>query len=249
MKPIKVIIGAALLLALAACGTPTTVTLHNLGNATPNKILELPSINVAAQPTTVPDVSVPTSAAQPTLAPQNASATPFVLLYELYGTPTPTRGASQPSQPTKAANQPTNPPTKVAAQPTQASTIKPTLPPTATKPVTPQPTVPAAGGGDAVAVKGDPVRGKSVFNSAGCAGCHDVSTGGTLVGPSLKGVGPRAATRKPPMSASDYLHESIKTPNAFVVKGFTAGVMVQNYGQTLKDSQIDDLVAYLLSLK
>src|SRR5690349_1094806 len=116
MKIVKFITGAALLLALVACGTPTQVTLHNLSNATPIKLAELPSINVAAQPTTVPDMTVPTSAAQPTLAPQNASATPFVLLYELYGTPTPTRGVSQPSQPTKATNQPTNPPTKVAVE-------------------------------------------------------------------------------------------------------------------------------------
>lgn len=45
-----------------------------------------------------------------------------------------------------------------------------------------------AGVGTAVAqsAAGDPARGKSVF--ARCAACHDLNTGATRLGPSLKGV-------------------------------------------------------------
>lgn len=244
MKTIKFIASVAFLLILTACGIPERPALRNLTNATPVKVLELPAVTPGVQASAVPATAVPVSN---TAVPVSNTAAPtssggFVLIYELYGTPT-QRSDARPTQPA-----PTKPvevqPTQVP--PTQPAQTNPTLPPTATKPVTAAPTAGSSGGG---AVKGDPARGKSLFSSAGCAGCHDVATGGTLVGPSMKGVGTRAATRKPPMTASDYLHESIKTPNAFVVKGFTAGVMVQNYGQTLKDSQIDDLVAYLLSLK
>ncbi len=256
MKTIKFIASVAILLILTACGIPERPALRNLTNATPVKVLELPAVTPGVQASAVPVTAVPVSN---TAVPVSNTAAPtssggFVLIYELYGTPT-QRSDARPTQPvpTKPVEvQPTAQPTQVAqvqptqVPPTQPAQTNPTLPPTATKPVTAAPTAGSSGGG---AVKGDPARGKSLFSSAGCAGCHDVATGGTLVGPSMKGVGTRAATRKPPMTASDYLHESIKTPNAFVVKGFTAGVMVQNYGQTLKDSQIDDLVAYLLSLK
>jgi hypothetical protein len=70
-----------------------------------------------------------------------------------------------------------------------------------------------------------------------------------MVGPSLKGVASRAGARKPGFTPIDYLRESIMKPNAFVVPGFAAGVMVQNYGTTLTPAQIDDIVAYLLTLR
>ncbi len=50
-------------------------------------------------------------------------------------------------------------------------------------------------------------------------------------------------------TVEEYLHESIVNPNAFVVEGFPSGVMYQNYGQDLSKQQIDDLVAFLLTLK
>jgi len=51
------------------------------------------------------------------------------------------------------------------------------------------------------------------------------------------------------MTAEEYLKESIITPNAHVTEGFTAGVMYQNYGKDLTEQEINDLVAYLLTLK
>jgi mono/diheme cytochrome c family protein len=247
MKSIKFITTMVFLFLLAACGTPGRVTLQNLNNATPVKIAALPAqptISAAeVSATEVPGTAMPTSGVRPTLAPQEQTATPFVLIYELYGTPTPKQAqpvapttlpkATQPAQPTTNPTQPV-----ASSNPTQpVTTGNPTLPPTATKPSS-----------DAT-TQGDPTRGKALFTASGCSGCHDVATGSVLVGPSLKGLGARAATRKPPMTGHDYIFESITKPNAYVVKGFTPGVMVQNYGQTLKDSQIEDLIAYLLTLK
>jgi cytochrome c len=220
MKFIRITAILAFSLIVIGCA-PSPVTLRNLGNATPAKIAQLPGLQQSA-PTT----------------------SSYVLIWELYGTPTLRPGV----QPTQQV-QPTQPPTLVAAQPTTVQDVRPTLPPTATKPVAADTSPDTSSGAPVAAVKGDPARGKNIFASAGCAGCHDVNTGATLVGPTMKGIALRAGTRKPPMNAVDYLHESVTKPNAFVVKGFTAGVMVQNYGQTLKSNQVDDLVAYLLTLK
>ena len=43
--------------------------------------------------------------------------------------------------------------------------------------------------------------------------------------------------------------ESITDPNIFVVEGYPANVMPGTYGSQLTSKQIDDLVAYMLSLK
>jgi len=97
---------------------------------------------------------------------------------------------------------------------------------------------------------GDPVKGQQVFTGpGGCFACHDTSTGNTIVGPSLKGVASRAGGREPGKSADDYLHESILTPNAYVVNGFSAGIMPQSFSKSLSAQQIEDVVAYLETLK
>jgi Fe-S-cluster-containing hydrogenase component 2 len=85
--------------------------------------------------------------------------------------------------------------------------------------------------------------------NAGCRICHSLEPGVVLVGPSFDGVATRAATRVPGMSAEDYIRQSILDPNAYVVEGFPAGQMLQNFGELLTPEQIDDLVAFLLTLK
>ena len=46
-----------------------------------------------------------------------------------------------------------------------------------------------------------------------------------------------------------YLKETITNPNAKVVKGFQPNVMPATFGNTLKPEQIDQIVAYINSLK
>jgi len=86
--------------------------------------------------------------------------------------------------------------------------------------------------------------GKQVFARAACNTCHGIKEGERIVGPSMYGIWKIAATRKPGVSARDYLHESIVAPGAFVVEGYPDGVMPQNFGQTLKPEEIDAMLAY-----
>ncbi len=104
------------------------------------------------------------------------------------------------------------------------------------------------GGGAA----GNASNGETLFKQAlvgqnpGCATCHSVD-GTQLVGPTLQGIAGRAATRVQGESAEQYLHQSMVEPNAYVVEGFVEGVM-QSY-KGLSEAQLNDLVAYLLTLK
>ncbi len=114
---------------------------------------------------------------------------------------------------------------------------------------------PAAQEEAASAMVGDPEKGKELFNQStlngapGCVTCHSLDPDVTIVGPSLAGVATRAAERVPGKSAEEYLRESILDPNAYVVEGFPEGVMPQNFGDVLSEEEINDLVAFLLTLK
>ncbi len=85
--------------------------------------------------------------------------------------------------------------------------------------------------------------------NAGCRICHSLDPGVVLVGPSFSGIATRAATRVPGLSAEEYLRQSILEPNAYVVDGFPAGQMLQNFGELLTEEDIDNLVAFLLTLE
>ena len=94
-------------------------------------------------------------------------------------------------------------------------------------------------------------RGVKWASQFGCIGCH-TTDGTSPVGPSWKGLyGAQAALADGSTVPVDdaYLHESIVSPNAKIVKGFTPNIMPPNFGQTLTDAQIADLIAYIKTLK
>jgi NitT/TauT family transport system substrate-binding protein len=95
-------------------------------------------------------------------------------------------------------------------------------------------------------VGGNADHGKTLFTSLGCAACHAIDSEAVLVGPSLKGVGERAATRVEGLSAEDYLRQSIAEPGEVVVEGFQP---VMPEFDTLSAGDLNDLVAYLMTLK
>jgi nitric oxide reductase subunit C len=105
-------------------------------------------------------------------------------------------------------------------------------------------------GGDATAKAGEELFNQAVIGvNAGCVTCHSLEEGVVVVGPSIAGIGARAATTVAGQSAEDYLRESILDPNAYVNEGFDADVMPTNWSEVLTDEQVDQLVAYLLTLK
>ena len=121
----------------------------------------------------------------------------------------------------------------------------------------------ACGGGATNAPVGEPVpvgdaaNGETLFsqptiganNAPGCITCHSLEPDVVIVGPSQAGLATRAETRVPGQSAEDYIRNSITHPNDYVVEGFAEGVMYQNYATDLTADEIDDLVAYTLTLK
>jgi mono/diheme cytochrome c family protein len=99
---------------------------------------------------------------------------------------------------------------------------------------------------------GDAAQGKTVFNqiaSPPCSSCHSIEPGVTLVGPSLAHMGSTAGSIEPGTSAEAYLRQSIVDPNAFLAPGFGGNIMPANYSTQLTQQQVDDLVAYLMTLK
>ena len=110
--------------------------------------------------------------------------------------------------------------------------------------------------GEAEAI-GNAENGEALFaqatiganNAPGCITCHSLEPDVVIVGPSQAGLATRAQTRVAGMSAADYIHQSIVEPNAYVVEGFAEGLMYQNYGTDLTEDQINDLVAYTLTLE
>jgi mono/diheme cytochrome c family protein len=98
----------------------------------------------------------------------------------------------------------------------------------------------------APAPAGNPAAGKAVFLANGCSACHTFKPAGATgtVGPDLDHLAADAAKANRG-SLAEYTTESIVTPNAYVVPGFPAGVMPQNFGTKLTKTQIADLVAFL----
>jgi cytochrome c551/c552/predicted small secreted protein len=115
----------------------------------------------------------------------------------------------------------------------------------------------ATGGGGGSTSVGDAANGKELYeqtvigsaSAPGCITCHSLEPDVVLVGPSHAGVGARAAAYQEGVDAEAYLRESITDPDAHIVEGFTPGVMYQNYAEDLTARQINDLIAYLLTLQ
>ena len=83
----------------------------------------------------------------------------------------------------------------------------------------------------------------------GCGTCHSLTPDEVVVGPSLAGVASRAGSRVDGLSAEDYIRQSILEPNEYLVDGFEPNVMVQVWEDELSSEQVDQLIAYLMTLK
>ena len=84
------------------------------------------------------------------------------------------------------------------------------------------------------AAKGDPINGKDVFTAQRCVLCHKINGSGGVLGPDLTAVGTRRNAA--------WLYEYLPNPRATKPENKMPPVAA-------KGSDLDDLVAYLLSLK
>lgn len=96
---------------------------------------------------------------------------------------------------------------------------------------------------------GEREAGRQAFTSSGCSACHALEPEKRIVGPSLAGVGGQAGEREAGLSAELYLYKAITRPDAFVVAGFTPGLMPGTFIETLPPQTLADLLAFLLSLQ
>lgn len=93
-------------------------------------------------------------------------------------------------------------------------------------------------------------RGKQVFLSYGCTGCHAMEGLSTaVVGPNLTNIATVAETRVPGMSAEEYIHQAIVDPSAYVVEGFPDNVMPKDFQTRMTEQELSDVVAFLLAQK
>jgi len=127
-----------------------------------------------------------------------------------------------------------------------------TVPKPATTAVTA--TTPPPAPGSTAATPALAARGKTLYNSDGCSGCHSL-TGSPGAGPSLKGAGGGTVTLTDgkTVTADDaYLERAIADPDAQIVKGYRAGIMpaaIASLDLTGKPSDIHALVAFIKSQK
>jgi cytochrome c551/c552 len=98
------------------------------------------------------------------------------------------------------------------------------------------------GGGNAAA-------GKSVFAANGCASCHTFKPAGAngTIGPDLDKAPAQDAKADNNMPLAAFVKESIVNPDAYIAKGFSKGLMPTNFGSQLSPTQLNDLVAFILS--
>jgi mono/diheme cytochrome c family protein len=91
---------------------------------------------------------------------------------------------------------------------------------------------------------GDAKAGAALFTAQGCGGCHTFKPAKSNgnVGPDLDKL-PQYAKTANQGSLQDFTHESIANPSAYIEKGYANAM--PNFGSTLSDKQIADLVAYV----
>lgn len=95
--------------------------------------------------------------------------------------------------------------------------------------------------------------GLNVMRTYGCIACHSLD-GTEKVGPSYRGIYGKEATvitdgeERTVTVDEGYIRRSIYNPDADIVKGYNEGQM-QSYKGMISDEEIDQIVAYLETLK
>jgi cytochrome c2 len=105
-----------------------------------------------------------------------------------------------------------------------------------------------------VPVAGNVERGAQLFSQGrgdipSCSSCHHTIEDqlGFSIGPILNEIGERAATQVDGMTEEAYLRQSIIEPKRHIVPGYR-DIMYPDYSAHFTEQDIQDLIAYLLTL-
>lgn len=98
---------------------------------------------------------------------------------------------------------------------------------------------------DSPVLTGDARRGLDSYGANGCSTCH--SGDNPDLGPTHAGIFETAATRVEGLSAEEYIEQSIRNPNAFIVPGFASPSTMPEFPE-LTDEEIRVLIAYMKTL-
>jgi cytochrome c551/c552 len=93
----------------------------------------------------------------------------------------------------------------------------------------------------------DATVGEQLYTSQGCFACHSLDPAEVKPGPTWHNLGNTAVSRVPGESPALYLDNSIRNPSAYVVSGFTDGIMPKNYGELLSAEDQAHLIKFILA--
>jgi len=85
----------------------------------------------------------------------------------------------------------------------------------------------------------------------GCLACHSLD-GTVVVGPSWQGIfgsQEQLTDGSTVVVEEEYIRNSILDPNAQIVAMFQPGIMPQNFAQILSEDQINQIIAFIMSLQ
>jgi len=197
------------------------------------------------------------ASAGPTAAPTTArsvstSAAPSPTVDVTIPAPTSTATTGSAPMTTAAPSTTTVATTTAVPSTTTVATTTATLPSTATlAPATTTTTAPPPPAATTTTTRIDlVVVGREVASVTGCTNCHS-SNGAPGLGPTWAGAlgsDRLLADGSTVIVSAGYIRESIVSPSAKVVDGYSPGLMPEGYASTLTTADIDALVAYIASL-
>ena len=116
---------------------------------------------------------------------------------------------------------------------------------------TPDATATAAFKAEPATNSGDPAKGIQVFGRMPCLTCHAINGVGLAdkeaAAPTLDHIGTNAATRVPGVTAAQYIRHAILKPEDLTIPLYHN--VMPSFSTSLSQSDLDNLVAYLLTLK
>ena len=95
---------------------------------------------------------------------------------------------------------------------------------------------------------GNAAAGEAVFKANGCASCHTFTQAGATgaIGPNLN-TQPTVDAKLTHLSVAAFVKRCITNPSAYIPKGYHSGLMPTTFGSSLSSTQLNDLVAFILS--